>query len=69
MCQILRVFTTKFNEDEEGAMDIICRENRRAGSSTIIFRQLFLLSKLEFNNLNMLETNGIARNFQFFWDI
>ena len=69
MCQILRVLTAKVIEDEEGAMDIICRSNRGAGSSTIIFRQLFVLSKLELNNLNMLETNGIARNFQFFWDI
>ena len=31
VCQILRVFTAKINEDEEGAMDTIYNANEGAG--------------------------------------
>ena len=31
VCQILRVFTAKVNEDEEGAMDAIYNANEEAG--------------------------------------
>ena len=31
VCQTLGVFTAKVNEDEEGAMDTICKANEGAG--------------------------------------
>ena len=41
VCQILKVFPAKVNEDDEGAMDTICKANEGAGKIACPYSELF----------------------------